>query len=75
MKYSIEKHIPLPIGREWTHGVMSDLRETLQAMEVGDSFIYNGICQHAYLAAKGLGFIIATKKQKDGGLRVWLKSK
>ena len=72
--YTIEKDIPIPppSGRE----AGAEIRETLEAMAVGDSFVLP-VKQRlkATAVAKQFGMMIATRKISDDQARVWLVSK
>ena len=56
-------------------GRAQKLRETLRAMAVGDSFLYDAdTVTHVYNEAKRLGMKIQSRKQIKGGWRVWRKA-
>jgi hypothetical protein len=76
MKYKIEKNVPLP--SDGTKSVNSELWQTLQRMEVGDSIkVEFNKGAEAYKAAKFFGKKFKTLDLKDGSprpRRVWRTS-
>lgn len=67
----IQKNIPMPS----ISGGKRTMRELLQKMEVGDSFVADSqqMVQNAYLNAKALGIRVARRSiiGKKGKFRVW----
>ena len=73
--FTVEKDVPLPKGRFGTQG--SELRDTLLAMQVGDSFLMPDKTKQGLLSnvAQALGYIVTSRKVSDAERRVWLVSK
>jgi hypothetical protein len=72
--YTIEKDIPLP-SKDYS-GDTKEFRDTLQAMNIGDSFLMpRKKNDHVYKAARSLGYIVTARTVSDTEARVWLVSK
>jgi hypothetical protein len=72
---AIQKGIPMPMRRFAFHGDLPSVRATLQKMEPGDCFVWDGICKTPYDAAKQLGYKITVRKVNGAGYCVWLVDK
>ena len=77
MSYKIDSTIPFPTAKGHTPEAM-EIRETLEAMQVGDSFTFpkadtkmvqNG--RDKYHRAHSRRYIVARDKYNDGMYRVW----
>lgn len=69
--YTIEKDVPLPGGNK--PNSLTDVRDTLIGMSVGDSFVMsrdNSV--KVSTVAKTLGFLVTTRKISDTEMRVWM---
>lgn len=69
----INKDIPFPAGHYTGLGITAQVRATLKAMEVGDSFCY-ATDKTAFRVAKELGIRITTARQPDLTFIIWRKS-
>lgn len=71
--YTVEKDVPLPDGKI---GALTDIRDTLLGMAVGDSFVMprNGNVKISTVA-KMLGYLVTTRKISETDMRVWMVSK
>lgn len=72
MNIQIESGVPLP-PRNGYLGYRCQLRKAIEACNVGDSFLmdnYNKV-RCAYTLAKYAGMKVATRKQEQGGWRIW----
>lgn len=69
-KIQIESGIEMPPGRMAVNGKLAALRNAMQAMKPGDSFMWE--CNKApYDAARQLKLKISTRKINGEGWRVW----
>jgi hypothetical protein len=64
--YQIEHALPIPPMHD------NKMRRTLAKLEVGDSFLLEGVSQQTvYSAARRVGIGISTRKMDGEGVRVW----
>lgn len=67
-KFTIETGVPIPKG--YQYGDQHLLRETMRAMNIGESFIFQN--QSAAInASKSVGIKITTRKISGEGFRIW----
>lgn len=71
-RITIERGIEMPPPmRLAVRGQLAALRNALQSMKPGDSFMWNGKNTTAFRAAKQLDLRIGTRKVHSEGYRVW----
>lgn len=72
--YTVERDVPLPDGNK--PGILTEIRDTLLGMAVGDSFVMPRD-QNVKIStvAKMLGYLVTTRKISDTEMRVWMVSK
>ncbi len=66
----IETNQSVPVGRYHSAEVRETLRQTLSAMQPGQSFLWPEN-KYVYLAARQVGVKIKTRKVDGCGYRVW----